>query len=134
MRVLRTISLVGLTIVASLGLSQSVFADKFEGAVQHPDVQRVELLIDNYAFVLPRPIALRLGTPTALILRNQDIVRHGLTAPMFAQLSLRVEGEGIATFGKGIEGVHIDPGKTVVLYFTPERGGSIHSSAICILR
>ena len=88
------------------------------------DLQRVELVIENYDFVLPRPVALRLGMPTALILRNQDIVRHGLTAPVFTQMHLRVEGEGLAAYGNGIEGVHVDPGKTLVLYFTPERGGT----------
>ena len=30
----------------------------------------------------------------------------------------------MVAYGKGIEGVYVDPGKTLVLYFTPERGGS----------
>lgn len=91
---------------------------------QGPDLQRVEIVLEDYAFVLPRPVALRLGAPTALILRNHDIVRHGFTSPAFSQLTMSVDGEGVVAYGKGIEGVYVDPGKTLVLYFTPERGGS----------
>ncbi|HSE58743.1 MAG TPA: cupredoxin domain-containing protein [Nitrospiraceae bacterium] len=93
-------------------------------AAQPVDVQRIEITMQEYAFVLGKPGTVRLGTPTAIILRNQDIVRHGFTAPVFAQLSLSVEGEGVSAYGTGIEGVYVDPGKTLVIYFTPERGGS----------
>ncbi len=86
--------------------------------------QRVEILIQDYAFVLTKPGALRPGLPTALILRNQDIVRHGFTSPAFPNLPLNAEGEGVATYGKGIEGVYVDPGKTIVLYFTPQGGAN----------
>ena len=93
-------------------------------AAQPGDVQRIEITMQEYAFVLGKPGTVRLGTPTAIILRNQDIVRHGFTAPVFAQLSLSVEGEGVSAYGTGIEGVYVDPGKTLVIYFTPERGGN----------
>ena len=83
-----------------------------------------EIVMEDFAFVLPRPVALRLGTPTALILRNRDIVRHGFTSPALPQLTMSVDGEGVVAYGKGIEGVYVDPGKTLVLYLTPERGGS----------
>ncbi len=86
--------------------------------------QRVEILIQDYAFVLTKPGALHPGLPAALILRNQDIVRHGFTSPAFPTLPLNAEGEGVATYGKGIEGVYVDPGKTIVLYFTPQGGGN----------
>jgi plastocyanin len=93
-------------------------------AAQLIDVQRIEISIQEYAFVLGKPGAVRLGVQTAIILRNQDIVRHGFTAPVFAQLSLSLEGEGVSAYGTGIEGVYVDPGKTLVIYFTPERGGN----------
>jgi hypothetical protein len=80
--------------------------------------------MQEYTFVLGKPGTVSLGAPTAIILRNQDIVRHGFTAPVLAQLSLSVEGEGVSTYGTGIEGVYVDPGKTLVIYFTPERGGN----------
>ncbi len=93
-------------------------------AVQPVDVQRIEISMQEYAFVLGKPGTVRLGVPTAIILRNQDIVRHGFTAPVFTHLALSVEGEGVSAYGTGIEGVYVDPGKTLVIYFTPERGGN----------
>ncbi len=110
--------------IAALWLSQSAPALLPSVHAQGPDLQRVEIVIDDFAFVLARPVALRLGVPTALILRNRDIVRHGFASPAFPQLALSADGEGIVAYGKGIEGVYVDPGKTLVLYFTPERGGS----------
>jgi plastocyanin len=86
--------------------------------------QRVEILIRDYTFMLTHPTAVRLHTSTAIILRNQDIVRHGFTSPMMAGLLLHGEGEGIAAYGKGVEGFYVDPGKTLVIRFTTERTGS----------
>ena len=85
--------------------------------------QRSEITIKNYDFVLSQPVPIRLHTPTVIILRNQDIIRHGFTSPMLASLMVRGEGEGISAYGKGIEGFYIDAGKTLVLRFTPERSG-----------
>ncbi|MFO0775371.1 MAG: cupredoxin domain-containing protein [Nitrospiraceae bacterium] len=91
---------------------------------QGPELQRIEIVMDAFSFVLPKPVALQLGVPTAFILRNRDIVRHGFTAPALSSVPLSVEGEGVVAYGKGVEGVYVDPGKTVVLYLTPERGGN----------
>lgn len=89
------------------------------GLLEH----RIELVIKNYEFVLSQPGAVRLHQPTVLILRNQDIVRHGFTSPMLAGLLIRGEGEGVLAYGKGIEGFQIDPNKTLVIRLTPERAG-----------
>ncbi len=86
--------------------------------------QRIDLTIRNYEFLLTQPAPIRPGIPTVIILRNQDILRHGFTAPVLAQLALRVEGEGVAAYGKGVEGVYVDPGKTLVIRFTPDRVGN----------
>lgn len=86
--------------------------------------QRIDLTIRNYEFLLTQPAAVRPSVPTVIILRNQDIVRHGFTAPVLAQLALNVEGEGIAAYGRGMEGVYVDPGKTLVIRFTPDRAGN----------
>jgi len=85
--------------------------------------QRSEITIKNYDFVLSQPIPNRLHQPTVIVLRNQDIIRHGFTSPMLSSLLVRGEGEGISAYGKGIEGFYVDPGKTLVLRFTPERSG-----------
>jgi len=85
--------------------------------------QRIEITIQNSKFVLNEPANLQRGIPTVLILRNQDIVRHGFTSSMLE--GMRVDGEvgGMAVYGKGIEGFYVDPWKILVLRFTPTRPG-----------
>jgi hypothetical protein len=85
--------------------------------------QRVEIVIRSYEFQLSQPSPIRLHQPTIIILRNQDIVRHGFTSPMLLHLMVQGEGEGIAAYGKGIEGFYVDPGKTLIIRFVPERPG-----------
>ena len=86
--------------------------------------QRIEIVIRDYQFLLTKPVPIRLGLPTVIILRNEDIVRHGFTSPMLFGLLVHGEGEGIASYGKGVEGFYVDPGKTLVIRFTTERPGN----------
>lgn len=85
--------------------------------------QRIEIVIRNYEFQLTQPAPIRLHMPTIIILRNQDILRHGFASPMLMQLLVQGEGEGVAAYGKGVEGFYVDPGKTLVIRFVPERSG-----------
>ncbi|HET6674577.1 MAG TPA: hypothetical protein VFG71_04515 [Nitrospiraceae bacterium] len=90
-----------------------------------PDEQRLEVLIRNYDFEIVHRSPVVLGGETVIILRNQDIVRHGFTSPALPQLYLRVEGEGIGSYGKGIEGLYIEPGKTLVIRLVVEHSGRL---------
>ncbi len=116
----------GLTLTGALLLPLTP-AGAPEPAVAGPSValleQRGEITIKNYDFLLSQPVPIRLHVPTVIILRNQDIVRHGFTSPMLGQMLVRGEGEGISAYGKGVEGFYVDPGKTLVIRFTPERPG-----------
>ncbi len=85
--------------------------------------QRVEVTIRDSEFVLSQPVPIQLHVPTVIILRNQDIVRHGFTSPMLTNLPVHAEGEGMAAYGKGVEGLYVDPNKTLIIRFTPERSG-----------
>ena len=85
--------------------------------------QRVEIVIRNYEFQLTQPAPIRLHQPTIIILRNQDIVRHGFASQMLMHLMVQGEGEGIAAYGKGVEGFYVDPGRTLVIRFVPDRSG-----------
>ena len=85
--------------------------------------QRVEITIRNYEFQLTQPTPIHLHMPTIIILRNLDIVRHGFASPMLMHLMVQGEGEGIAAYGKGVEGFYVDPGKTLIIRFVPERPG-----------
>jgi len=86
--------------------------------------QRIDITIRNYEFQLNQPSPIRLHTPTIVILRNQDIVRHGFASPMLMHMMVQGEGEGIAAYGKGVEGFYVDAGKTLVIRFVPERAGN----------
>jgi plastocyanin len=86
--------------------------------------QRADIVIRNYEFLLTQPTSIRLHMPTIIILRNQDIVRHGFTSTTLASLPVQGEGEGIAAYGKRIDGFYVDPGKTLVIRFVPERPGN----------
>jgi plastocyanin len=85
--------------------------------------QRVEIVIQDNAFELRKPTPVRPGLPTVIILRNQDIVRHGFTSPLFLGLLINGEGEGVISYGKGVEGFYVDPGKTLIIRFTNDRPG-----------
>jgi len=90
---------------------------------QAPTDQRVEIVIRDYGFEIMKGAPVRPGLPTVIILRNQDIVRHGFTSQMLMGMLVHGEGEGVATYGKGVEGFYIDPGKTLVIRFTNDRPG-----------
>lgn len=86
--------------------------------------QRIEIIIRDSTFLLTQPVTIQMGTPTVIILRNQDIIRHGFTSPVLSGLLVRVEGDGTVVYGQGIEGVYVDPNKTLVIRFTTERPGN----------
>ncbi|MBI4401556.1 MAG: multicopper oxidase domain-containing protein [Nitrospirae bacterium] len=113
--------------VIALALFFTALASGSVGAtsqVQTAQEQRIEIIIRDYTFLLVKPATVRLGVPMVIILRSEDIVRHGFTSPMLAGLSLHGEGEGIASYGKGIEGFYVDPWKTLVIRFTSDRPGT----------
>jgi hypothetical protein len=110
-------TLVGLTTILSVAGEAEVPRDVAQE-------QRIEIFVREYQFLLSQPTPIRLHTPTVVIIRNQDIVRHGFTSQVLANLLVNAEGEGIVSYGKGIEGFYVDPGKTLVIRFTTERTGN----------
>lgn len=112
-----------LALLVLLSTSVASGSELIPSQVQLPNEQRLELVIRDYQFLLTQPKPIRLGLPTVIILRNQDIVRHGFTSPLLTQTLVHGEGEGIAAYGKGVEGFYIDPDKTLVIRFTNERPG-----------
>jgi plastocyanin len=86
--------------------------------------QRIEIVIQESTFLLTKPAAIRLGLPTVIVLRNEDIIKHGFTSQILLGLLVHAEGEGIGSYGKGVEGFYVDPRKTLVIRFMTERPGS----------
>ena len=89
-----------------------------------PSEQRIEIVIRDYDFQLVKPTPIQPGLPTVIILRNQDIVRHGFYTSMLTGILVQGEGEGVAAYGKGVEGFYVEPGKTLVIRFNNQRAGT----------
>mgnify|MGYP001579331617 FL=1 len=85
--------------------------------------QRIEIIMKDYDFQLVKPAPVRPALPTVIIIRNQDIVRHGFYSVMLQGILVQGEGEGVAAYGKGVEGFYVDPGKTLVIRFNNQRPG-----------
>ena len=85
--------------------------------------QRIEIIMKDYDFQVVKPAPVRPAMPTVIIIRNQDIVRHGFYSAMLQGVLVQGEGEGVAAYGKGVEGFYVDPGKTLVIRFNNQRPG-----------
>ena len=85
--------------------------------------QRIEIIMKDYDFQVVKPAPVRPAMPTVIIIRNQDIVRHGFYSVMLQGILVQGEGEGVAAYGKGVEGFYVDPGKTLVIRFNNQRPG-----------
>jgi hypothetical protein len=82
----------------------------------------VEIVIRNSTFEFHGGV-LKPDQPAAIVIHNQDQLTHGFTSTLLADFDVKVESNGVTTMGKGIKGVHIDPGKTVRISFLPNRPG-----------
>jgi len=63
------------------------------------------------------------GALIVLTIKNEDGIRHGFTSELFHNHLIRTDAGGVQIYGKGIEGLYIDPGKTVQLRFQVDRPG-----------
>ncbi len=86
--------------------------------------QRIELVIEDRTFFLAKGGPIEVGTPLEIVVENRDQVRHGFTSPMLIGLLVFGEDDQIVTYGKGVEGFYVNPGKTLVIRFITERPGS----------
>lgn len=65
------------------------------------------------------------GSLTAIVLRNQDNVTHGFSSNLFKEVKVTKEGEAEEVMTKkGTQSFHVEPGKTVTLYFTKGHGAA----------
>ena len=116
------------TLFASIALATmslpALGTDVQSQAQAMPTEQRIEIVIQDYDFQLVKPTPIQPGLPTVIILRNQDIVRHGFYTSMLTGILVQGEGEGVAAYGKGVEGFYVEPGKTLVIRFNNQRAGT----------
>lgn len=84
--------------------------------------QTVDVTIKGFTFVT-KQAPLQLNVPTVIVIRNEDNVRHDFGSAMFQRSLARAESGGIIAYGKGLEGVYLDPKREVRISFTLERPG-----------
>jgi plastocyanin len=104
-----------------IGSSLSIF---FLYAIAPAEQQsgKVEIVIRNSTYEFQGG-TLRPDESSTIVLRNLDAIEHGFTSTLLEELNVRVETGGVTTFGKGIKGVHINAGQTVLFRFIPTRPG-----------
>ncbi len=100
-----------------LGLSGG-FADSV-----HAIEVEIELTIRDSRYVLTEWVPPQEGASIVLTIKNEGSVRHGFTSALFQNLLVQTDAGGVQVYGKGIEGLYIDPGKTVHLRFQVDRPG-----------
>jgi len=87
--------------------------------------QRIEILIQDGMFILEKSVPIQVGQTIELIVRNRDSVRHGFVSASLLGLFVSGEDDQIMTYGKGVEGFYVNPGKTLIIRIEAERPGSI---------
>lgn len=107
-------------VAAAIGASLIGF-----GMVNAQDGRRtVEVTIQDFTFKV-QVGTLQLHEPVRIVLTNTDSVQHGFTSEALDGMDVRVETEGVVTYGRGIKGLYIDPGNQVELLFTPTKSGAL---------
>ena len=87
--------------------------------------QRIEITIQDKAFVLEKSVPIQVGQTIELIVRNHDPVRHGFVSASLLGLFVSGEDDQIMTYGKGVEGFYVNPGKTLIIKIKADRPGPI---------
>lgn len=111
-------------IVALLCATVVPSSTEAQSQIQGGREQRIEIVIEDRAFFLAKGGLLQVGTPLEIVVENRDQVRHGFTSPMLLGILVFGEDDQIVTYGKGVEGFYVNPGKTLVIRFTTDRPGS----------
>ena len=83
---------------------------------------KVEIAIRNSTFEFQGGI-LKPDVASIIVVRNLDKLQHGFNSSFLQEFDLKVDTDGATIYGKGIKGVHINPGGTVRFRFIPTRPG-----------
>lgn len=83
----------------------------------------IQLVIRDSQYIMTKWVPPPEGALMVITIINEDDIRHGFTSDLFENLLVRADANGVQVYGKGIEGLYIEPGRSVVLRFTVERPG-----------
>lgn len=94
------------------------------GLAEEDEESTIEVVIQDSIFHV-EPVTLKVDQELTIVLSNRDAFEHGFTSSAFKGLEVRVETDAVVTYGKGIEGLYLEPGEEVSIAFTPTRSGKI---------
>ncbi|NOT24070.1 MAG: hypothetical protein HOP22_15295 [Nitrospiraceae bacterium] len=92
------------------------------GPVLAQSEQVVEVTIKDFKYVTKQGV-LRLGFPTVIKIRNEDIERHDFGSTMFEGLPTQIEKDGVIVYGRGVGGVFLDSKRDAAIRFNMSRPG-----------
>ncbi len=92
------------------------------GPVFSQPEQVVEVTIKDFKFVTKQG-PLRLGLPSVIKVRNEDVERHDFGSTMFEGIPTQIERDGAIVYGRGLSGVFLDPKRDVAIRFNMTRPG-----------
>ncbi len=84
--------------------------------------QTVEVTIKDFKFVTQQP-TLRLGAATTIRIHNEDAERHDFGSTMFEGIPTQIQKDGVIVYGRGVEGVLLDPTGAAQIHFNMSRPG-----------
>ena len=84
--------------------------------------QEVNVTIKDYKFQTSQ-MPLQLHADTIIRVKNLDTVRHDFGSQMFLNTLTHVESNGVVTYGKGVEGAYVEPGKEASFRLTLNQVG-----------
>ena len=115
---IRSIMLIWTVAVAASLMWPAIHSD----ALKAQQGGQVVIEIRNYTYEFHGGV-LKPLEPATIVLRNKDDVTHGFNSTLFESLDVDVETDAGDTYGNGIKGVHIAPGKEIRIHFTPTGPG-----------
>lgn len=105
-----------------MALTMTFMACVYGSALLAQSEQVVEVTIKDSRF-MTKQSPLRLGLPTVIKVRNEDVERHDFSSTMFSGLSTKIEKDGVIVYGQGLSGVMLDPKREAVVRFELSRPG-----------
>ena len=107
-------------VALAVGTSLSVGLIGIE--IQAAQVQKVEIVIQAGEAKLVRG-TMYTGFPTEISIRNEDSVTHGFNSSVFGRVDKVEMVGGSVAEGKGANVYRVEPGRTMVIRFTPSSDG-----------
>ncbi len=112
-------------VVALLLATVAAYAGDKSSQPPRAQPQRIEIIIQDKTFFLANSVPIQVGQSIEIIVRNEDQVRHGFASASLSGLLVSGEDDQIVTYGKGVEGFYVNPGKTLIIRIDAERPGTM---------